>query len=363
MKKWRGDRKRRGPQAPSAPAEQEQKPLQPQDSEVFVEPEMAPVHVADSKSADEPLEEAGMPSKESPKSPRPRARRRKKKPAGAPALPRSVPEPLMPAYTETEGPRPTSPVRVAPGAPTGEAAELDEPVESPVDAMPEAVLEPMPEPVPEPLLVPPPSAVAAAVSAPTAQAPAKRSSKGAVILSVGLPGSGKTTWFKRKGVTPLSSDLLRTLLFDDATEQRHQDLVFSSLRYLLRTRMMARMPMNYVDATNLSPKERRHWIRMAKEFGYEAHAVYFDVPLETCLERNHKRQRVVPEDVMQRMSAKLRPPTFEEGFTKIVVVRVKHRPQPEGEQPFAATERDSMTDAAPEAEIEQQGREEEQGFE
>ncbi len=157
-------------------------------------------------------------------------------------------------------------------------------------------------------------------------APVKWAAKGAVILSVGLPGSGKTTWFKRRGVAPLSSDLLRSLLFDDATEQRHQDLVFSSLRALLRARLMARMPQNYVDATNLSPKERRHWIRMARDFGYEAHAVYFDVPLETCMERNRRRQRIVPEDVMHRMAAKLRPPTFEEGFSKIIVVRVKQKP-------------------------------------
>jgi len=174
--------------------------------------------------------------------------------------------------------------------------------------------------------------------APPAPAAVKRAPKGAVVLSVGLPGSGKTTWFKRKGVTPLSSDLLRTLLFDDPTQQGHQDLVFSSLRYLLRARLMARMPMNYVDATNLSPKERRHWIRMAREFGYEVHAVFFEVPLQTCLERNRKRQRVVPEEVMQRMSAKLRPPTFEEGFSKIIVVRVKHRPTEEAAAEQAAPE-------------------------
>jgi hypothetical protein len=32
---------------------------------------------------------------------------------------------------------------------------------------------------------------------------------------------------------------------------------------------------------------------------------------------------MVPEDVMQRMAGKLRPPTFDEGFSKITVVRVK----------------------------------------
>ena len=150
-----------------------------------------------------------------------------------------------------------------------------------------------------------------------------RPSKGVVVLAIGLPGSGKTTWFKRRGVTPLSSDMLRSILFDDITEQRYQGLVFSTLRSLLRARLIARMPWNYVDASNLAPHERRQWIKMAKGFGYEVHAVFFDVPLEVCLERNRKRERQVKEDVIQRMAAKLKAPGFEEGFGKITVVRVK----------------------------------------
>jgi len=147
--------------------------------------------------------------------------------------------------------------------------------------------------------------------------------KGFVVLTIGLPGSGKTTWFKRRGVTPLSSDLLRTILFDDITEQRYQGLVFSTLRSLLRARLIARMPWNYVDATNLSPHERRQWIKMAASFGYEVQAVFFDVPLEVCLERNSKRDRPVSDDVMQKMAERLKPPAFDEGFSKITVVRVK----------------------------------------
>jgi predicted kinase len=147
--------------------------------------------------------------------------------------------------------------------------------------------------------------------------------RGYVVLAIGLPGSGKTTWFRRRGVTPLSSDLLRNILFDDVEEQRYQGLVFSTLRSLLRARLIARMPWNYVDATNLSIHERRQWIKMAKSFGYEVQAVFFDVPLDVCLERNSKRDRSVSEDVMRKMAEKLKPPVFEEGFAKITVVRVK----------------------------------------
>jgi len=159
---------------------------------------------------------------------------------------------------------------------------------------------------------------------PTAPA-VQRPSKGVVVLAVGLPGSGKTSWFKRHNINPLSSDVLRSILFDDPAEQRFQDLVFSNLRSMLKARLIARRPLNYVDATNLSPHERHTWIKMARDYGYEVHAVFFDVPVEVCMDRNQRRDRVVPEDVMQRMSSKLRPPTFEEGFAKITVVRVKKK--------------------------------------
>ena len=86
------------------------------------------------------------------------------------------------------------------------------------------------------------------------------------------------------------------------------------------------MPWNYVDATNLSAHERKQWIKMAKSFQYEVQAVFFDVPLAVCMERNSKRERVVTDDVMQKMAERLRPPSFKEGFDKITVVRVKGQP-------------------------------------
>ena len=192
-----------------------------------------------------------------------------------------------------------APAMPGPGGPTGEAAEAE---------VPNEIGEPAPVP--------------AAKTAPPA------TPKGAVVLSIGLPGSGKSTWFKRHNILPLSSDMVRILLFDDVTEQHHQHLVFSTLRSMLRARLLAKRPWNYVDATNLSPHERMSWIKLAHGFGYEAHAVFFDVPAEVCMERNRRRDRNVPEDVMRRMASKLRPPKFEEGFAKITVVRLKKKDGP-----------------------------------
>jgi predicted kinase len=166
-----------------------------------------------------------------------------------------------------------------------------------------------------------PAQIASAIGSPSTP----RVPKGVVVLAIGLPGSGKSSWFKRHNIAPLSSDLLRALLFDDPTEQRFQDLVFSNLRSMLKARLIARRPMNYVDATNLTSHDRRGWIKLAQDYGYEVQAVFFDVPLEVCLERNRKRERVVSEDVMRRMASKQKPPTFEEGFAKITVVRVKQK--------------------------------------
>jgi predicted kinase len=287
MRRWTRDRsRRRKPQQAEKPAQENPAPLQPK----FPEPpsygateSQQPEFEAQPDEAElqesQPVEShAGQAQLQQPR--RDRNRRRGRRGRG------------------NRQPAAQAPTLPGPGGPTGEAAEAEVPPESP-------------EPVAQP-------------------AQSAKQPKGAVVLSIGLPGSGKSTWFKRHNILPLSSDMVRILIFDDVTEQRYQDLVFSTLRSMLRARLLARRPSNYLDATNLSPHERRTWIKLAHDFGYEVHAVFFDVPPEVCIERNRRRERNVPEDVMQRMAQKLRPPKFEEGFAKITVVRLKRK---EGEMP------------------------------
>ena len=272
---------------------------------------------------------------------RERLKRRKKPTEQAPA--ESAPTPLQPAYFDADpnasAPEPEEPAAASePDAPEAPEPQMAEP-EASEPAAQDAQADRSPNRGNSqsrrrrggrgrgrgqraPREIAPQSAAEPAVPA----APATpRTPKGTVVLAIGLPGSGKSSWFKRNNITPLSTDMLRAILFDDATEQRFQDLVFSNLRSMLKARLIARRPLNYVDATNLTPHERHSWIKLAKDFGYEVQAVYFDVPVEVCLDRNQKRERKVEEEILRRMAAKLKAPTFDEGFTKITVVKVKKK--------------------------------------
>ncbi len=138
-----------------------------------------------------------------------------------------------------------------------------------------------------------------------------------LIITVGLPGSGKSTYLARLGVNAISSDEIRRLIADDPHDQSMNARIFATVRYLIRQRIAAGRPVTYVDATHLTPWERKPYIKLAQRYGCELEALFFDVPIEICIARNLARERIVPEEAIRNMASRLVPPSAEEGFTRV----------------------------------------------
>ncbi len=138
-----------------------------------------------------------------------------------------------------------------------------------------------------------------------------------IVIAVGLPGSGKSTWFAEQGVTPLSSDQMRVLLSGDEDNQQIHKEVFEGVRALLELRLRIKQPVSYVDATHLKRVHRVPYFELAARYGAAVEALWFDVPLATCLIRNQARDRQVATEVMEAMAAGMEPPSMDEGFSQI----------------------------------------------
>ncbi|HEY4751673.1 MAG TPA: AAA family ATPase, partial [Candidatus Limnocylindrales bacterium] len=99
-----------------------------------------------------------------------------------------------------------------------------------------------------------------------------------LVVLVGAAGAGKTTLAGRLFAADevLSSDAYRELIAGDPTDQRATAPAFAALHRAVRRRL-AQGLLTVVDATSVSPRDRRPLVRAAGAAGVPAVAVVLDL--------------------------------------------------------------------------------------
>ena len=148
-----------------------------------------------------------------------------------------------------------------------------------------------------------------------------------LYITVGLPGSGKSTYAKEfnkgKDIEYLSSDELRAVYGKGEDDQTVTPIVFGHIKRKVDEFLKDGKNV-LVDATSVNRKERSDYINTAKKYGVKVVALVFKMDRQGLIDRNKKRGeqggRVVPDWVIDKMLAKYEEPSHNEGIDVIIYV-------------------------------------------
>ena len=135
-----------------------------------------------------------------------------------------------------------------------------------------------------------------------------------LIIFVGLPGSGKSTYYFAHFAathTHVSKDLMKGVRKQDAQQNAKIEQALAADKPVV------------IDNTNPSAAIRAPLIAIGKRHGARIIAYYFDCSVKTALMRNQQREEGkgrVPKVAIFVTKKKLQPPSLDEGFDELHVV-------------------------------------------
>lgn len=159
-----------------------------------------------------------------------------------------------------------------------------------------------------------------------------------LIMTKGLPASGKSTWAKQQVVAShgrtkrVNKDDLRAMLDDSLwSKQNEKDIL--AVRDLIVEYHLSHGHDVIVDDTNLTPNHEATLRKIAAVNGAEfAIESFIDVPLATCIIRNAQRANPVPEKAIRSMFntflkkkghvAKYQKPPFDPDLPNCIIVDI-----------------------------------------
>ena len=147
---------------------------------------------------------------------------------------------------------------------------------------------------------------------------------GRLIMMMGIPGSGKSTWIKKNfpNVEPVSRDAIRFELLQEGEDYfAHEDEVFDKFIHQI-VGSLAVDEVTIADATHLNVKSRAKVLNRVRKFADFIEIVWINPPLETAFKQNDMREGLawVKHGIIRRMWFSMETPTKLEGFDKITIV-------------------------------------------
>lgn len=150
-----------------------------------------------------------------------------------------------------------------------------------------------------------------------------------LIISCGVPGSGKSTFLNRVfGNKPGENSRYKIVSRDEIRFSllKPNEPYFAKenetwLKFVREIQSGLDQGLTVIaDATHLGGGARHKLLKALRLNGVQLTAIYFDISLETCLERNDMRRGTrayVPPEKVEQMFHSYSKPRFNEGFTVI----------------------------------------------
>lgn len=144
---------------------------------------------------------------------------------------------------------------------------------------------------------------------------------GELIITVGLPRSGKSTWISKnkEDAIVVSNDWIRENILGHSYSSSSNAIVWAISDATLRI-ILGQNKNVIFDGINHTKFVREFYINLARKYNASVKIVYFDVSLETCINRNRTISNKLPEDSLLAIGKEFEKPTIEE-CDEIVIVK------------------------------------------